>query len=238
MTGRVLPRPARRRLVGMGLISLFLLCVLIALGVWQVHRWHYKDRIQREIRAAEIRPPAPLSVNPSPYQKVAIRGTWIADRAALYGDQVRDTPGGAVRGGQLIMPFRRDDGAVVMVDLGWVAGSVPRPAPVPAGPAMVSGYVQAPQNFGPFAPRANLAKKVFYKLDPVAIGKALGLDRVAPLTLVMFGPPPVAGGPVPAPGLPMPPNNSEQYALTWFGLALVVVFEYIFYVRKILMERE
>lgn len=236
MTDPASPRARRRRLIGMGLFSLVMECLLIALGVWQVHRWHYKDRIQREIRAAQLRPPVALPDRPGPYQKVALAGTWISDRAAFYGDQVRNSPLGPLRGGQLIMPFRRDNGDVVMVDLGWVRGTKPRPVPVPAGPAVVSGYVQAAQKFGPFAPHANRAARVFYKLDPRAIGAALGFAQAAPFTLIMIGPKPVAGGPIPAPGLPTPPNNSEQYALTWFGLALVVVFEYVFYVRKILME--
>lgn len=236
MSDRAPPRSRRRRLIGMGLFSLVMLILLIALGVWQVHRWHYKDRIQREIRAAQLRPPVPLPDRPSPYQKVALRGTWIAGKAAFYGDQVRNSPDGPMRGAQLIMPFRRHNGDVVMVDLGWVRGSVPHPLPVPDGPAVVSGYVQAPQNFGPFAPRANLATKIFYKLDPRAIGAALGYPHAAPFTLIMIGPRPVSGGPIPAVSLPTPPNNSEQYALTWFGLALVVVLEYIFYVRKILLE--
>lgn len=236
MTGQALPRARWRRLIGMGVFSLVMLVLLIALGVWQVHRWHYKDRIQQEIRAAQLRAPVPLGPKPSPYEKVALRGAWIAGKAAFYGDQIRNSPKGPLQGGQLIVPFRSEDGVVVLVDLGWVRGQAPRAVPLPEGPAVVSGYVQAPQKFGPFAPAPNLARRVFYTLDPAAIGAALGFRRVAPFTLVAVGPKPVAGGPIPAPSLPLPPNNSEQYALTWFGLALVVVFEYIFYVRKVLLE--
>ena len=236
MTDQALPRSRWRRLIGMGAISLFMLVALIALGVWQIHRWHYKDRIQREIHAAQLRPPVPLSAKPSPYEKVALTGTWVAGKAAFYGDQIRNSPTGPLRGGQLIVPFRRADGGVVLVDLGWVRGRAPKTVPLPAGPAVVSGYVQAPQKFAPFAPSPDLARLVFYKLDPRAIGAALGFADAAPFTLVMIGPKPVAGGPIPAPSLPTPPNNSEQYALTWFGLAFVVVLEYIFYIRKVLLE--
>ncbi|MGC9271006.1 SURF1 family protein [Acidiphilium sp.] len=236
MTDRQPPRPRWRRLIGIGAFSAVMICLLLTLGVWQVHRWHYKDRIQREVVAAQVLPPIALPANPTAYQKVAITGHWISDRAAFYGDQIRNSPAGPLQGAQLIMPFARDDGTVVMVDLGWVAGTAPEPAPVPAGPAVVSGYVQAAQSFGPFAAKSNTDKKIFYTLNPTKIGAALGLHRVAPFTLIMLGPQPIAGGPVPAASLPQPPNNSQQYALTWFGLALVVAIEFIFYARKRLKE--
>jgi surfeit locus 1 family protein len=230
------PRARWRRLIGMGIFSLVMFVLLMALGIWQVHRWHYKDRIQREIVAAQMLPPIPLPDHPTPYQKVAITGHWLADKAAFYGDQIKNSPAGELQGAQLVMPFRRDNGDVVMVDLGWVEGRSPRPAPVPAGPAMVSGYIQRAQNFGPFAAKSDPAKGIFYTLDPVRIGAALGLDRVAPYTLIVLGPKPIAGGPVPAASLPEPPNNSQQYALTWFGLAIVVVIEFLFYARKRLRD--
>ncbi len=236
MTGLAPPRARWRRLIGMGIFSAVMLVLLLTLGVWQVHRWHYKDRIQREVLAAQLLPPIALPPHPTPYQKVAITGTWLADRAAFFGDQIRNSPAGPLQGSQLIMPFRRDNGDVVMVDLGWVEGRVPRPAPVPAGPAVVSGYVQAAQNFGPFAAKSDAAKLMFYTLDPRRIGAALGLHHVQNFTLMMLGPQPISGGPIPAASLPQPPNNSQQYALTWFGLALVVVFEFIFYARKRLKE--
>ncbi|MCF3947425.1 SURF1 family protein [Acidiphilium iwatense] len=236
MIGRGLPRAPRRRLIGMGMFSFVSFWLLIALGVWQVHRWHHKDRVQRRIDAAQLAPPVPLPSHPTPYQKVAIAGHWIAGRAAFFGDQVRNSVAGPVRGAQLVMPFRRDNGDVVMVDLGWVPGTAPKPVPVPAGPTQVSGYVQAAQKPGLFSAQDNVAGRIFYTLDPRRIGAGLGLNRVADFTLIVVGPKPLAGGPVPAPRLPHPPNNSEQYALTWFGLAMVVVFEFFFYARKQLGE--
>ena len=163
--GRGLPRARRRRLIGMGIFSFCSFWLLIALGVWQVHRWHHKDRVQHRIDAAQLAPAVALPAHPSPYEKVAIAGHWIAGRAAFYGDQVRNSVAGPVQGAQLIMPFRRDNGDVVMVDLGWVQGTAPKPVPVPAGPAQVSGYVQAAQKPGLFSAADNVAGKIFYTLD-------------------------------------------------------------------------
>jgi surfeit locus 1 family protein len=49
-------------------------------------------------------------------------------------------------------------------------------------------------------------------------------------------PPPGSPLPQPAQNLPRPPNNHYEYALTWFGFALVLVFEFIFFARKRLQD--
>lgn len=237
MSGAIAPPARWRRLIGMGVISVIAFAGFIALGIWQVHRYHHKAIILSQITRAQLRPPVPMGAHPSPYQKVAVTGHWIFGHPALYGDQIRNFPQGAVQGAQLVMPFQRDGGSIVMVDLGWVAGRTPHDVPLPSGPTMVSGYVQAQELLGMFRAKDDLADKIFYTLDARTIGHALGLHRVAKFTLIALGPKPLAGGPIPAASLPHPPNNSKQYYLTWFGLALVVPFEFFFYARKILREK-
>ena len=233
---RTPPRAKWRRLIGPGIASFIGFWLLIALGVWQLHRYHYKQNILDTIARAQLAPPVPLPAHPGPFEKVAVAGTWMADIAAFYGDQIRNSPRGEIQGGQLIMPLKRLDGRIVLVDLGWVQGLAPKPFPVPDGRVQVSGYVQAADKPGLFSARDNAAQRIFYTLNPRVIGKALGLRRVENFTLIMLGPKPVAGGPIPRPGLPHPPNNSMQYALTWFGLSMVLIFEFFFFARKRLID--
>jgi surfeit locus 1 family protein len=55
---------------------------------------------------------------------------------------------------------------------------------------------------------------------------------VAPFTLVALGRAEPGVYPMPGEHLPHPPNNHLEYALTWFGLAIVVVFEFGFWARQ------
>ena len=225
-----------RRLIAPGLTAFAAFCLFIALGVWQLHRLKWKEGIIADIRAAQVAPPVKMPAVPSPFEKVFVTGAWVPGKAALYGQIVHDTPDGPVSGGELIMPLRRENGQVLLIDLGWVQQSVPVPLVTP--PVRPSGYIHAAISRGFFSPPDDPAKGHYYTLNPVAIGKGMGLENVAPYILIAMGPKPPPGSPLPQPAqdLPTPPNNHYEYALTWFGFAGVLVFEFIFIARKRLLR--
>ncbi len=224
-----------RRLIAPGVAAFITFWLLIGLGVWQLHRLKWKEGILAQIHQAAISAPIPLPAHPSPFEKVTIAGAWIPGKAALYGDEVHDSPGGPVAGGELIMPLARAGGRTVLVDLGWVPQQTPTPLNAPPDPA---GYVHAPilPNF--LSPPDDPAHGLYYTLDPARIAAGMGIENPAPYILIAMGPlpPPGSAAPQPAQQLPTPPNNHYEYALTWFGFALVLVFEFIFFARKRLLE--
>ncbi len=230
--------PRWRRLIAPGISAFVCFWLLIGLGVWQLHRLKWKEKILAEIAHAESAPPMPLPAHPRRFEKVVVTGRWIPGKAALYGDEVHDGPVTPVEGGELLQPLRVASGPVVLVDLGWVPARAPVPVAEPAGAASVVGYVRNGEKPGWFAGRDNPAAGLFYTLNPARIGAAMGLREVAPFLLVAMGKPPPPGSPLPQPAahLPRPPNNHYQYALTWFGLALVLVFEFVFFARKRLRD--
>lgn len=227
-----------RRIVAPGIAAFICFWLLIALGVWQLHRLKWKEGILAAIHHAAISAPIPLPEHPTPFEKVSIAGTWIPGKAALYGDEVHDTPTGPVAGGEIIMPLQRPNGQIVLVDLGWVQQQLPVPLPMPTGPTEAVGYLHAPIKAGWFAGTDNPAHGHYYTLDPEKIGAGMGLGPVAPYILIGMGPKPPPGSPAPQPAqnLPTPPNNHYGYALTWFGFAFILVFEFIFFARKRLLE--
>ena len=221
-----------RRLWVPALSTLAMLAVLLGLGTWQVRRLAWKRHILDEIAAAEQAPAVPLPAQPGAFQKVAVQGRLRTDLTALYGAEVHDTPRGPVIGGQLIVPLERAGAPPVLVDIGWVPSERTAPLDLPQGETTIDGFVRPAERPGLFSATDNPAARLFYTLDPVAIGAALGLKVVAPFTLVAMGPTPPRGWPEPAHHLPRPLNNHLQYALTWYGLALVLVVVFVAYVRK------
>jgi surfeit locus 1 family protein len=229
------PRPWRR-LIAPGITAFIVFWLLIAMGVWQLHRLKWKEGIIADIRAAQAAAPVKLPDHPSPFQKVIATGTWVPGKAALYGDEVHDSPHGPVPGGELIMPLRRESGEIVLVDLGWVPEA--SPVPLVGLPQQAVGYVHAPIVPGWTSGADQPAQGLYYTLDPTKIGAGMGLANVAPYTLIVLGPmpPPGSTAPQPSQDLPTPPNNHYEYALTWFGFAGVLVFQFIFFARKRLLE--
>ncbi len=236
---------AARRLLWPGLSTVLMLLVLVSLGAWQVRRLAWKQGILAQIARAEALPAIPLPPDPAPFTKVRIAGSFAGDRWGLYGAEVRDGRQGPVLGGQLVGVLDRADAAPVLVMLGWVPNNALHP---PAGPAVVEGFIRPAEHPGLFAANDNPAAKLFYTLDPAAIGAALGRPEVAGFTLVALGPtrpgppspgppspgPPSPGAPDPAHALPRPPNDHFVYAVTWFSFAGILLVIFGLHVKKVL----
>lgn len=223
-----------RRLLVPAISTAIMLVVLLGLGTWQVRRLAWKQHMLAEIGTAERGPAAPLTADPSPFAKVRVTGRLRSDLSALYGAEERDERTGPVLGGQLLVPLERAGAAPILVDLGWVPMQRPTPLALPSGETTVEGYVRPPEHAGMFSATDDIAGRAFYTLDPQKIGAVLGLPAVAPFTLVAMGPTPPQGWPDPAQHLPRPPNNHFQYALTWYGLAVVLLVIFILHARKVL----
>jgi surfeit locus 1 family protein len=67
--------------------------------------------------------------------------------------------------------------------------------------------------------------------DPQTIAAAKGLSDVAPFFIEQEAPPPPGGLPKAGPVQPRLPNNHLQYALTWYGLAAVLLGVFGFWLR-------
>ncbi len=234
----MIDRTKLHRLRAPGIAAFICFWLLIALGIWQLHRLKWKEGILAQLHTAEISPPIPLPAHPNRFQKVTISGTWVPGKAVLYSDEVHDSPTGPIGGGQLVMPFQENSGPVILVDLGWVPEKKPIPAAVPPGTVSLVGYIHQSDTPGLFSGADNPSAGQYYTLNTARIGADMGFSSVAPFALVQMGPMPPPGSPLPQPAqnLPRPPNNHYQYALTWFGFAIVLVFEFIFFARKRLQD--
>ncbi len=269
------PRVCRlpiRKLIGPALMTAVMFLILIGLGTWQVRRLAWKEAILAQIARAESAPPIPLpatpdaagvdsagvdSANPAPFTpppftKIAVTGTLLHDKAALYGAEVRDTRAGPDLGAMLIEPLRRDGAPPLLVDLGWVPVKLTSPVAMPQGAVTIIGYVHPADKPGLFSAQDDVAGRHFYTLNPAAIGAALGLDRVAPFILIALdsaaapgaapaGSPRVSPGrsmdlPIPAEHLPRPPNHHLEYAITWYGLAGALLVIFTIWARKAASE--
>lgn len=230
------PVGARRavRLVGPGLLTLLMLVVMIGLGSWQVERLRWKRALLDEIAQGEASPAVPLPPHPRPFAKVRVTGDFREDLSALYGAEVRATADGPQMGAQFIVPLERPGEPALLVDRGWVPLTRREPVAQPGGTVSVEGYVREGEASGWLSARDDPAARRFYTLNPAAIGAALGLPQVEPFVLVVLGEARDGHYPDPARRLPRLPNNHLSYAVTWYGLALILLVIYGIWARRTL----
>jgi surfeit locus 1 family protein len=219
----------RARLIG-GVLALAAILGLVALGVWQIERRAWKlaliQQVERRLAAAPVPAPGPDAWGriggDTAYTRVAVRGRFVPGRDA-YVQAVTDLGGGY----WLVTPLRTDAGWTVLVNRGFVPtdrrGAI---APPSDAPVTVSGLLRLTEPGGGFLRRNDPAQNRWFSRDVQAIATRQGLTNVAPYFIDADR----SGDGWPRGGLTVVrfTNNHLVYALTWFGLAaLVVVFVFV-----------
>lgn len=213
-----------------------LMCLgFCALGTWQFIRLQWKldliDRVEQRVHAPAVAAPraaawANVSKTSDEYHHVFLQGHYLAGADALV--QATTELGG---GFWLMTPFCTVDGAIVLVNRGFVTPARPRPvlggtASCTAGAASietVTGLLRLPEPGGGYLRNNDAAAERWYSRDVAAIGAARKLGPVAPFFVDREADASAAGGNAPVGGLTVLnfTNNHLVYALTWFALALL-----------------
>nr|WP_315478983.1 SURF1 family protein [uncultured Rhodoferax sp.] len=215
-----------------------------ALGVWQVQRRVWKldliDRVTQRIQAMPVATPAPAlwpQVDAARYEYLAVRlqGHWLPHKTVLTQ---ATTALGA--GYWVLTPLQQADGTQVLVNRGFVPQAqrtqwLPTDTPTTAAAwVMVDGLLRMSEPGGGFLRRNDPAQQRWHSRDVAAIAHAQQLARAAPFFVDAGRPvlqgaasvelPPAMQGVWPRPGLTVVQfsNSHLVYALTWFGLALMV----------------
>ena len=225
-----------------------------ALGTWQVYRLQWKlaliERVDQRAHGAAVPAPGPaqwprLSAEADDYRPVRLSGVYLsASSTQVLASLERGI------GYWVLTPLCTTDGAIVMVNRGFVpagaGGWVPQAAPPPAAadacaaggaaPVAVQGMMRLSEVAGRL--RANEpARNYWYTRDVQAIARARGLPAVAPYFVDADAASALAAGPVdgaqPVGGLTVISfvNNHLVYALTWYALALMVAGAAVWVVR-------
>jgi len=245
-----LPRRRSRTLrISMAIIAVLMFAGFFTLGTWQIFRLQWKlaliERVERRVHAAAVEAPrAPewpqVSAETQEYRHVRLHGVYLP---ALSTRVLASTERGA--GYWLLTPLCTVDG-IVMINRGflpageggWKAEPTPPvangaglcAAAIAAGDAQVtvSGLLRLSEKPGSVLRKNDPARNFWYSRALAAIAQARGLPAVAPffIDVEANGEAPAVTGEAQAPVGGMTvisfPNNHLVYAITWFGLALMV----------------
>jgi surfeit locus 1 family protein len=224
-----------------GVATALAFALLTSLGFWQLRRLGEKEaliaRIESRLDAPPQAPPPRAEwgrLAPADYdfRHVRVSGHYLAGPEALLYTQAPE--GFGREPGYLVLsPFEISDGGVVLVERGFVPESKKAAyRPPPVGEMTLVGHLRAPQSRNLFTPADAPAQRLWYTRDPVAIAAVLKLQGAAPFSLAVDpGGSLDPGQPQPAPGAPQIVNNHLSYAVTWFGLAGVLLIVFALFAR-------
>jgi surfeit locus 1 family protein len=111
----------------------------------------------------------------------------------------------------------------VVVNRGFVPEGRQDQRTRPSGVVDIVGVLRWPEPRGTFTPQDDPAKGLWFAHDPAAMAGAKKWGTIAPFYVDQEGPQPAGGLPKAGPLKPSLPNNHLQYAVTWYGLALVIL---------------
>jgi surfeit locus 1 family protein len=214
----------------LALVALLVIAGLIALGIWQVERRAWKlaliDRVELRLHAAPAPMPAPeswsaINAAKDEYRRITVTGRFLLDRETLVKAVTDDGAGFWV-----LTPLETADGAVVLINRGFVPperrDQATRRDGDPAAPIAITGLLRLTEPKGGFLRNNDPAGDHWYSRDVEAIAAARGLPRVAPFFIDADATPNRSGYPQGGLTVVKFHNNHLIYALTWFGLALML----------------
>ncbi|CAN7623669.1 SURF1 family protein [Acidovorax delafieldii] len=231
-----LPRRGLRRAVLL-VLGMALFLGFVSLGTWQVQRRAWKldliERVDQRVHAAPAALPpveqwSDIRAAQHEYLPVVFQGHWLPGKTVLT-QAVTELGAGF----WVMTALQRDDGTQVLVNRGFVPQEQRaqwlEAQPPADGTATVQGLLRMPEPGGGFLRTNDPAQQRWYSRDVAAISSALGLTRAAPF-FVDAGLPGTAAASSAASGWPRAGltvirfhNSHLVYALTWYGLALMVV---------------
>jgi surfeit locus 1 family protein len=237
-----------RSLAGFSIFTSVMLLAFIGLGLWQLQRRVEKHALIAALDQRLAEPPGALpppsqwgalAAASDEFRRVQFQATYIAAPDVMVyssGSAVREDVSGP--GTWAFLPARLPDGAVVVINTGFVQNTMQDRAQqdravkplLTNAPVTLTGYLRFAEKAGVLTPQQNLAKRLWFTRDHLAMADALGWagenGTVAPFYIDLESPAPANGIPKPGALEVHLKDDHMQYAITWFSLAGAVVIAF------------
>ena len=234
---------------GFAIFTLVMVAAFVGLGLWQLQRRVEKHALIAALTERLAAAPSPLptaaqwnAMTPAAdeFRRVRFTATYAAAPDAMVyssGSAVREDISGP--GTWAFLPARLPTGDTVAINAGFVPNTMQDRAQqdravqplVTGAPVMLTGYIRFPETAGVLTPSENIAKRLWFTRDHLAMARALGWGEVAPFYIDLEQPVPASGIPKPGPLEVHLKDDHLQYAITWFTLAGAVVIAFGVWLR-------
>jgi cytochrome oxidase assembly protein ShyY1 len=227
----------RPKWIAFHLLVVLLVVVMVNLGFWQLRRLDERKAFNSSLASREELPVTEYAdvvtagVDPDDveWRPVRVTGTYVADDQLLIVNRSQD----GAAGRNVVTPLRIANGALLLVNRGFVPEAVDIPPP-PTGEVAIVGRLRASEErrTGQLTESPDRDVHEFQRLDIDRISPQLP-GPVEPVFVELIESVPAQGdlpAPVPAPERSEGPHLS--YAIQWFIFSICAVVGWFFAVRR------
>ena len=203
---------------------LFIFAVLL-LGTWQVFRLNLKNNListlENNLKKNSIIFNEGIDKE---YTKVLLKKKDLKSKLFLYHLNKGEI------GFKVIVPYQVNSSLVVLVDKGWIRkDKIDLIKNTLLNEDVIEGYTKKIREKNLFTPNNNIKEDFLYSVQTDSLKKSLN-KNIYPLLIIQTSK--TNKDIVPNDYVIRLPNNHLQYAITWYGLALVTIIFFLYYRKK------
>lgn len=214
------------RIKSLDIFFLFFILIVLSLGTWQVFRLYSKNNLISNLEKNLKKNSTNFNLDISEeYTKVFLKKKNLKFRIFLYHLYKGEI------GFKVIVPYEVNSSMVVLVDKGWVKkDKINLIKNTVFNDEIIEGYTKKIKEKNFFTPSNNIKEDFSYSVDMDNLKKSLS-KNIYPFLIIQTT----------QSNKDIIPNNYEvrlsnnhlQYAITWYGLALVTVIFFLYYRKKV-----
>ena len=214
------------KIKSLDIFFIFFVLILFSLGTWQTIRLKHKnnliENLENNLKKNSIYFNTDISKE---YTKVLIKKESLKPEVFLYHLNKGEI------GFKVIVPYEVNNTLVVLVDKGWVKkDKINLIKKSLFNESIIEGYTQKIKEKGLFTPDNNSKEDFIYFIDIDFLKKKLN-KNIYPLLIIQTSK--TKKDIVDNNYQIHLSNNHLQYAITWYGLALVTIIFFLYYRKKV-----
>jgi len=199
-----------------------------ALGTWQLYRLQWKTALISEITFGLDSTPVKYSNTiKKNYQRVVSEGKFnFEDQIYLYSLNESGKPGYDV-----ITPYKTLKNENVLVNRGWINKNLKGNLEInlKENEVKITGLLREIYKANIFKPKNDLKNNIWFSLDANDLKELTGKQFP---NYMIFLEKPKNKVPIPKKVSIDVPNNHLKYAITWYSIAISILFYYLYFRRK------
>lgn len=214
------------KIKSLDILFIFFILTILSLGTWQVLRLYSKNNLISDLENNLKKNSINFNVNiDKEYTKVLFKKKDLKSKIFLYHLNKGEI------GFKVIVSYEVNSSLVVLVDKGWIRkDKINLIKNTLFNDDIIEGYTKKIREKNLFTPNNNIKEDFVYSIEVDNLKKSLN-KNIYPLLIIQTS---KTNKNIVSNDYEISlSNNHLQYAITWYGLALVTIIFFLYYRKKV-----